>query len=195
MIEVGLTGGIGSGKTTVAKMFEDLGVPVFIADKEAKYILDQADIAKKVAVRFDLQLNSKGKIHKPDLAAIVFNDKKALEQLNSIIHPQVYKRYTTWLQNQEANYIIYEAAIIFEKGRASEFDYTILVTAPIEERIRRVMERDQVNREDVVKRMNAQWPEAKKEKLASFSILNTNLEETFQKVRELNEYFIGISDK
>jgi len=195
MIEVGLTGGIGSGKTTVAKMFEDLGVPVFIADKEAKYILDQADIAKKVAVRFDLQLNSKGKIHKPDLAAIVFNDKKALEQLNSIIHPQVYKRYTTWLQNQEANYIIYEAAIIFEKGRASEFDYTILVTAPIEERIKRVMERDQVNREDVVKRMNAQWPEAKKEKLASFSILNTNLEETFQKVRELNEYFIRISDK
>ncbi len=195
MIEVGLTGGIGSGKTTVAKMFEDLGVPVFIADKEAKYILDQADIAKKVAVRFDLQLNSKGKIHKPDLAAIVFNDKKALEQLNSIIHPQVYKRYTTWLQNQEANYIIYEAAIIFEKGRASEFDYTILVTAPIEERIRRVMERDQVNREDVVKRMNAQWPEAKKEKLASFSILNTNLEETSKKVRELNEYFISISDK
>lgn len=195
MIKIGLTGGIGSGKTTVAKMFQDLEVPVFIADTEAKKILDRPEVAAEVAETFDLSLNSDGLIHKPELASIVFNDNKALEKLNSIIHPKVHEIFKNWLKTKDAPYIIYEAAIIFEKNRASDFDYTLLVTAPKKIRMQRVMDRDEVSQEEVESRMKTQWPESKKKELADFIILNINLIETIQKVKELNEKFINISDK
>lgn len=195
MIKIGLTGGIGSGKTTVAKMFADLQISVFIADTEAKKILDNPEVALEVAKTFNLNLNSDGLIHKPDLASLVFKDKNALEKLNSIIHPKVHERFKNWLSEQNSPYIIYEAAIIFEKNRASDFDYTILVTAPEELRIKRVMERDHVSYDDVKSRMKAQWAESKKRKLADYVIENTNLKETQQEVRKLNEKFLNISDK
>lgn len=195
MIKIGLTGGIGSGKTTVAQMFKKLQIPVFIADVEAKKILDYPEVSSEVAKTFNLSLNSDNLIHKPDLASIVFNDKKALEKLNSIIHPRVHESYKNWLSKQNSPYIIYEAAIIFEKNRESDFDHVILVTAPEEIRIKRVMERDDVNYEAVMSRMRAQWPESKKKKLASFIIENINLQETQQQVKELNEKFLIFSDK
>ncbi|NEV93114.1 dephospho-CoA kinase [Psychroflexus sp. YR1-1] len=195
MIKVGLTGGIGSGKTTVARMFQDYKVPVFIADTEAKKILDDVKVALEVSKTYGLKLTSEGLIHKPDLAAIVFNDEKALERLNSIIHPKVHERFKSWLSEQNAAYIIYEAAIIFEKNRASDFDFTVLVTAPEEIRISRVMERDQVSYEDVKSRMKAQWPESKKKKQADFIIENINLKQTRQQVKELHEKFSIISYK
>jgi len=195
MIKVGLTGGIGSGKTTVAKMFEELGVPLFIADVEAKKILDTPKVSAQVAKLFNLGLNSDGLIHKPDLASIVFNDSEALDQLNSIIHPKVHECFKNWLHDQDAPYIMYEAAIIFEKDRASDFDFTILVSAPEEERIQRVVERDGVDAEAVRSRMRAQWPEHKKKKFASFIVSNTNLNETRQQVRQLHENFLNFSDK
>jgi dephospho-CoA kinase len=192
MIQVGLTGGIGSGKTTVAKMFENLGVPVFIADTQAKAILDQPEVTKEVAKTFNLELNSEGKINKPNLASIVFNNKKALERLNAIIHPKVQQSYKNWLKEQDTKYIIYEAAIIFEKDRASDFDYTILVTAPEDIRIKRVMKRDNVTYEHVKSRIKAQWPESKKKKLASFVVDNINLKETSQDISKINEYILSI---
>lgn len=195
MIKIGLTGGIGSGKTTVAKMFKDLNTPVFIADTEAKKILDDPEVASEVANTFKLNLNFEGLIDKPDLASIVFNDKKELEKLNGIIHPRVHKRYKHWLSEQNSPYIIYEAAIIFEKNRASDFDYTILVTAPEGIRIKRVMQRDSSSYEDVKSRMKAQWPESKKKKLANFIIENINLKETQKQVNKLNEKFLNISHK
>ena len=195
MIKVGLTGGIGSGKTTVAKMFEKLGVPLFIADIEAKKILDTPKVSAEVASLFDLNLNPNGLIHKPDLASIVFNDSEALDQLNSIIHPKVHESFQEWVKKQDFPYIIYEAAIIFEKGRAADFDYTILVTAPEKDRIQRVMKRDNVDADEVKSRMRAQWSESKKKNLASFVIDNTNLNETQQRVRQLHANFLIFSDK
>lgn len=195
MKKIGLTGGIGSGKSTVAKMFKENNVPVFIADIEAKKILDKPGVASEIAKTFNLDLNSEGLIHKPDLAAIVFNNTEALNKLNSIIHPKVHTKFENWLKKQEAAYIIYEAAIIFEKNRASDFDHTILVTAPEDTKIERVMARDGVGRDDVKSRMKAQWSESKKINLADFIIENINLIETRQRVKELHKKFSNISDK
>lgn len=195
MIKIGLTGGIGSGKTTVAQLFKEKGVPLFIADVEAKKILDTPEIASKVASTFDVKLTAEGNVNKPELASIVFNDKKALDTLNGIIHPEVHQQYQHWLIRQTSPYIIYEAAIIFEKDRASDFDYTILITAPEHLRIERVMKRDNVDSEDIKSRMKAQWPEARKKKLADFCIENINIQETRQQVNKLHEKFISISDK
>jgi dephospho-CoA kinase len=128
------------------------------------------------------------------LASIVFADKEALEQLNSIIHPKVHELFQKWLMNKDSSYIIYEAAIIFEKNRASDFDYTILVTAPEKSRIHRVAQRDNTSEADVKSRMKAQWSESKKKKLADFIIENTNIKETQQQVNELHAKFLNISD-
>ncbi|MBZ9651248.1 dephospho-CoA kinase [Psychroflexus montanilacus] len=195
MKKIGLTGGIGSGKSTVANMFKENNVPVFIADIEAKKILDKPEVASEIAKTFNLDLNSEGLIHKPDLSAIVFNNTEALNKLNSIIHPKVHTKFENWLKKQQAAYIIYEAAIIFEKKRASDFDHTILVTAPEDTRIERVMARDGVGRDDVKSRMKAQWSESKKINLADFIIENINLIETRQRVKELHKKFSNISDK
>ncbi|MFD0932836.1 dephospho-CoA kinase [Psychroflexus salinarum] len=195
MIKIGLTGGIGSGKTTVAQMFQDKNVPVFTADIEAKKILDRPDIASEVSQVFDIKLNSEGLVNKPELASLVFSDNEALQRLNSIIHPEVHKYFESWLSKQTAPYIIYEAAIIFEKDRASDFDYTILVTAPEKIRIERVMARDTASAEAVKSRMKAQWDESKKKKLADFIIENINLKETQQEVGKLHEKFLSFSDK
>lgn len=195
MKKIGLTGGIGSGKSTVANMFKENNVPVFIADIEAKKILDKPEVASEIAKTFNLDLNSEGLIHKPDLAAIVFNNTESLNKLNSIIHPKVHTKFENWLKKQQAAYIIYEAAIIFEKNRASDFDHTILVTAPEDTRIERVMARDGVGRDDVKSRMKAQWSESKKINLADFIIENINLVETRQQVKELHKKFSNISDK
>ena len=196
MIKIGLTGGIGSGKTTVANMFKELKVPVFIADIEAKKILDDSEVASEVAESFNLELTSEGLIRKPDLAKIVFSNKEALGKLNSIIHPRVHLSFKEWLESKNnVSYIIYEAAIIFEKNRASDFDYTVLVTAPEEVRIQRVMERDTTSHQDVKSRMKMQWSQSKKKKLADFIIKNINLNETRQRVNELHEKFLSISEK
>jgi dephospho-CoA kinase len=195
MIKIGLTGGIGSGKTTVAQMFKDKKVPVFTADIEAKKILDRPEVSSEVSRVFGIKLNSENLINKAELAKIVFNDDKALERLNSIIHPEVHKYFERWLSMQTAPYIIYEAAIIFEKNRASDFDYTILVTAPEDLRIKRVMKRDDITSADVESRVKAQWSESKKKELADFIIENINLKETQQQVSKLHEKFLSFLDK
>jgi dephospho-CoA kinase len=195
MIKIGLTGGIGSGKTTVANMFKNKNIPVFIADVEAKKILNDPSVAQDVANTFNISLTNDGLIDKSKLASIVFKDKVALEKLNSIIHPKVHDRYHKWIVTIDASYIIYEAAIIFEKDRASDFDFTILITAPEEARIQRVVQRDLSSEDEVKSRMKAQWPESKKKKLADFVIENTNLKQTQQQVDKLHAKFLNFSDK
>jgi len=195
MIKIGLTGGIGSGKTTVANMFKNKNIPVFIADIEAKKILNDPSVAQDVANTFNISLTNDGLIDKSKLASIVFKDKAALEKLNSIIHPKVHQSFQKWVKNKDASYIIYEAAIIFEKDRASDFDFTILITAPEEARIQRVVQRDLSSEDEVKSRMKAQWPESKKKKLADFVIENTNLKQTQQQVDKLHAKFLNFSDK
>ena len=195
MIKIGLTGGIGSGKTTVANMFKNKNIPVFIADVEAKKILNDPSVAQDVANTFNISLTNDGLIDKSELASIVFKDKEALEKLNSIIHPKVQQSFQKWIRNIDAPYIIYEAAIIFEKDRASDFDFTILITAPEEVRIERVVQRDYSSEEEVKSRMKSQWPESKKRKLADFVIKNANIKQTQQQVDKLHAKFLNFSDK
>ena len=195
MIKIGLTGGIGSGKTTVANMFKNKNIPVFIADVEAKKILNDPSVAQDVANTFNISLTNDGLIDKSELASIVFKDKEALEKLNSIIHPKVQQSFQKWIRNIDAPYIIYEAAIIFEKDRASDFDFTILIIAPEEARVQRVVQRDLSSEDEVKSRMKAQWPESKKKKLADFVIENINLKQTQQQVDKLHANFLNFSDK
>ncbi len=183
MIKVGLTGGIGSGKTTISKMFKEIGVPVYIADDAGKELMDtSAKIREKIVQLLGESSYSGNKPNRPFIASKVFKDKALLEQLNAIIHPAVASHFKNWLSKQSSVYIIYEAAILFEKGSHKNFDFSILVTAPKETRIQRVLKRDNTSREQIEARMNNQWSDEKKIELADFVIKNEEIEESKKQV-------------
>jgi len=174
MLKVGLTGNIGSGKTIIARVFSMLGVPVFHADLEAKKQFDDKKIRKSIREKFGPGVfSSSGEVLRPVLAEIVFNNPALLDQLNKIIHPGVRNDYQQWcLQNAGVAYTLYEAAILFESGQYRETDKVICVTAPEQIRIKRVMERDHLTRQEVEKRMANQWDEGKKIELSDYVIRN-----------------------
>ena len=175
---VGLTGGIGSGKSTIAAYFKSLGVPVYIADDEAKKILYTSEAAAEVAEVFGNEVFTEGLPDRRKLASKVFNSPEKLRLLNNIIHPKVRQHFDNWLKVYTAEpFVIKEAAILFESGSYKDCDKIILVTAPEEVRIERVMLRDSVTREQVLKRMEAQWDDEKKEALSDYIIQNINLNE------------------
>jgi dephospho-CoA kinase len=174
---IGLTGGIGSGKTTIARYFEELGTPVYIADDEAKKILYLPEVVEELHTVFGNIIFTDGIPDKAKIAALVFCDKKQLLKLNAIIHPKVAKHFKNWvLSNSGKLFVIKEAAILFESGSYKDCDLVILVTAPIEVRIERVMHRDQITRDKVLQRMENQWDDEKKSSLSDFIIDNTDLE-------------------
>ncbi|WP_117882868.1 dephospho-CoA kinase [Aureibaculum luteum] len=188
MIKVGLTGGIGSGKTTVVNFFKELGVPVYIADMEAKELMNTSkSIQKKLIKVFGPQAYINGKLNRPYLAQLVFNDEEKLEAINSIVHPKVAKHFSKWLQKQNAPYCIQENAIIFENNKADDFDYIISVTAPKDIRIERVLKRDSASKSQIMARINNQWDQAKKNELANFVIENINLTDTRKQVKKIHE--------
>ena len=173
---VGLTGGIGSGKSTIAAYFKSLGVPVYIADDEAKKILLTAEASAEVAAALGSEVLTDGKPDRSKLAAQVFNSPEKLKVLNTIIHPKVRQHFEEWVAQQAtAPFVIKEAAILFESGSYKDCDKIILVTAPQEIRIERVMLRDKVTREQVLKRMEAQWSDEEKEALSDYIIINIDL--------------------
>ncbi len=173
MQRIGLTGNIGSGKTTICRVFEAIGVPVFYADVNAREQLLQPDVVGQIVALFgDRILDDKKHIDRKALAAIVFNDKEALKKLNAVIHPLVRAGYETWVAQQQHAYTIHEAAVLFESGMAHRFDKTILVTAPLEVRIDRVCKRDQVSREQVMARVNNQMSEEELLKKVDYEIVN-----------------------
>ena len=189
---VGLTGGIGSGKTTVAKMFMELGVPVYIADIESKKLTNTSTIIKKRLI--DLlgeEAYKDGSINREFVSSIIFKDQSLLRKVNSIIHPRVAQHFKNWVKMQEAPYIIKEAAILFESGSYKDCDLVIVVTASKEERLKRVLKRDKVTKEEIERRMDNQWSDAKKEKLADFVIANNQLEETRMHVKSIHESIIN----
>lgn len=176
---IGLTGGIGSGKTTVANYFKSCGVPIYIADDEARKIMESAAIIKAIKDSFGTAVFENEILNREELAKIVFNNPERLDKLNSIVHPAVKKHFEQWLlQNQAAPYVIYEAAILFESGRYKDCDIIITVTAPIESRIERVIKRDKTTRELVLKRINAQWTDEKRISKSDFIIENISVETT-----------------
>ena len=176
---IGLTGGIGSGKTTIANYFKSFGIPLYIADDEARKIMQSAEITEAIKNVFGDTVFENEKLNREELAKIVFNNPEKLEKLNKIVHPAVKKHFEQWLlQHTAAPYVIYEAAILFESGSYKNCDLIITVTAPVESRIQRVIERDKTTRELVLKRMNAQWTDEQRISKSDFIIENTSIETT-----------------
>ncbi|RTY88917.1 dephospho-CoA kinase [Flavobacterium sp. RSP49] len=183
---IGLTGGIGSGKTTLAKYFESFGIPVYIADAEARKMMESAVILKAIKNEFGSSVFEINLLNREKLAKIVFEEPEKLEKLNAIIHPAVKKHFDQWILQQEtAPFIIYEAAILFESGRDKECDFIITVTAPLELRIQRVIDRDKSNRDLVLKRINTQLTDKQRIDKSDFVIHNVSLETAKQEANEI----------
>lgn len=180
---LGLTGGIGSGKTTIASYFEELGIPVYIADDEAKKILFLPEVVNELAITFGNQILTDGVPDKAKLAAVVFNDPNQLAKLNAIIHPKVAEHFKDWItENTGKLFVMKETAILFESGSYEDCDAIILVTAPIDVRIKRVMQRDGVSRNKVLERMANQWDDDRKAVLSNYVINNLDLETSKRQV-------------
>ncbi|MFS4417134.1 dephospho-CoA kinase [Maribacter sp. 2307ULW6-5] len=184
---VGLTGGIGSGKSTVANVFRELGVPVYDSDAEAKLLM-QGNAAVRAAIMDLLGKDSytdQG-LNRAHIAKRVFADKELLQALNAIVHPAVKKHFLQWQKEQRYPYVVQETALIFENGAADRYDKIILVTAPEEVRIQRVMQRDGASREAVLARMEHQWKDGVKIPLSDFVIHNLEVGKTRERVKEIN---------
>jgi dephospho-CoA kinase len=176
---IGLTGGIGSGKTTIANEFLALGIPVYIADDEARKLMQSSEVINAIRTVFGDAIFENDILNREKLAGIVFSDPEKLEKLNAIVHPAVKKHFEEWLLNyKDAPFVIYEAAILFESGGYKKCDLIISVVAPLETRIQRVMSRDKTTRAQVLKRINMQWNDENRISKSDFVIKNTNMEET-----------------
>ncbi|NHM02646.1 dephospho-CoA kinase [Flavobacterium difficile] len=187
---IGLTGGIGSGKTTVANYFASKGIPVYIADEAAKAIMNDKIVIEEVKAIFPDEnvVQNNGFLNRKLIRELVFNNKSKLNLLNRIIHPRVKSDFENWLnKNKKSKFIIKEVAILFETNGQQYCDATILVTAPIETRIKRVLERDKTSRENILQIINNQLPEEEKIKLATYVITNENLNITYKTVDNLIE--------
>jgi dephospho-CoA kinase len=195
-LKIGLTGGIGSGKTTVAKIFELLGVPVYYADDASKRLYaTNKDLMTDLKKHFGEDIYIDEQLNRSKLAAIVFNDAAKLDLLNSLVHPLTIKDAEEWMQQQTTPYIIKEAALLFEAGSASVLDYIIGVSTPQPLRITRVMERDGTSREDVLSRMQRQMDEESKMLLCDFVIKNDEQEMVIPQVLALHERFLEMSKR
>lgn len=188
---IGLTGGIGSGKTTIAKYFLLLGVPIYIADDEARTVMQSETLIKALKKAFGGHIFENNSLNRQMLADIVFNDPDKLQQLNAIVHPAVREHFEEWLLlHHNQPYIIYEAAILFESGNYKNCDQIICVTAPLESRIQRVIDRDNSNRELVLKRINSQWTDEMRVAKSDFIIENVDLESAMLKVEEIHKILL-----
>lgn len=177
MKRIGLTGNIGTGKSTVAKVFELLGVPVYHADKQAREILESEAVKAQISELFGKHLiDTRNQVDRKALAAIVFNDKDKLAALNNLVHPLVEENFLQWCKKHEdKKYVLHEAAILFESGFDRLFDANILVTAPDELCIARVMVRDGITKQMVSERVKNQWPQENKIEMADFEIINDEI--------------------
>jgi dephospho-CoA kinase len=196
VLKVGLTGGIGSGKSTVAKMFELLGVPVYYADAASKRLYHtNKELMASLKEHFGEDIYTEDQLNRQKLAAIVFSDPSRLELLNRLVHPPTIKDAEDWMQRQTAPYVIKEAALLFESGSVSGLDYVIGVQAPVHLRIKRTMDRDGVNREEVQSRMNRQIDEDIKMRLCDFVIINNEQQLVIPQVIELHQQLLSLVEK
>lgn len=188
---VGLTGGIGSGKTTAAQFFEALGIAVYIADQHAKELMVSKTALKEAII--DL-LGSEAymgnSLNRPYIASKIFDDNTLRAQMNALVHPVVAEHFSQWKSAQKSPYVIKEAAILFENGSYINNDFNIVVTAPIALRIQRVMKRDKVSEAQVKSRINAQWSDAKKLAYADAHIHNEVLANTKKAVLRIHQHLL-----
>lgn len=192
MIKIGLTGNIGSGKTTVSKIFESLGIPVFYADTEAKKLYEKAEVIKILQSLFgNIIFNKSGNIDLKLLANVVFKNKSKLNKLTSILHPLVFNEYQKWIiENSSAIYTIHESAIIFEYSQQKKYDKIICVSSPVELRINRVLKRDKISINKVKERINNQILESEKIKLSDYLIHNDENSFLIPQVLEIHKKLI-----
>lgn len=193
MLKIGITGGIGAGKSTVAGIFKVLGVPVFDADATAKNILNTDPVLRnQIAATFGSESYKNGLLDKKYLATLVFNNPDELAKLNALVHPATISAADKWASRfADRPYIIKEAALLFEAGTNVGLDYIIGVTAPVELRINRVMARDQVSREEVLSRMQHQLDDTEKMKRCNFVIDNSDASLVIPQVLALHAKFIS----
>jgi len=192
MLKIGITGGIGSGKTTVAKVFEVLGIPVYYADEAAKEIMYKNEPLKQQLIfHFGKDTYVDGKLNRKHLSSIVFADKEKLELLNSLVHPVTIADAEQWFQQQQSPYVLKEAALLFESGAAEGLDYIIGVTAPVAVRIKRVMDRDGVTADEVKRRMQNQIDETIKIRLCDFIIHNDEQQMILPQILKLHEELLS----
>lgn len=195
MLRVGLTGGIGSGKTTVARVFQVLGVPVYDADKASKKLMNEdAQMKMDLISAFGEETYKEGVLDRKYLAETVFNDPEKLVLLNSIVHPATLHHASEWMKKQEAPYIIKEAALIFESGSNKDLDYVIGVYSPLELRISRTMARDSISREQVFSRIQNQMNEESKMALCDFIIQNDPNHSILEQVLELHHQLLELAN-
>jgi dephospho-CoA kinase len=191
MIRIGLTGGIGSGKSTIAKIFEVLGIPVYYADAASRRLMNEDPaIIKEIIHHFGEKSYADGKLNRAYIASIVFNDPEKLALLNALSHPATIDDANKWMQQQSSPYVIKEAALIFESGSAENLDLVIGVYAPAPLRIRRTMDRDKITQEEVKKRMERQINEELKMKLCDYVIINDEQQLVIPQVMALHQKFI-----
>lgn len=194
ILKVGITGGIGSGKSTVAKIFEVLGIPVFYADDAAKELMNKDEkLKQQLITEFGNDLYLNGELNRPYLSSLVFADSKKLALLNAIVHPATIANADKWMHQQTAPYAIKEAALIFESDAHKQLDKVIGVYAPTSLRLQRVRQRDNISEEAIMARMNKQMDEEAKMKLCDYIITNNELELIIPQVLKIHEALVAIS--
>ncbi len=196
MLRIGITGGIGSGKSIVARVFNNLGIPVYNADTAAKRLME-TDPELQAAIRrhFGNEAFVQGKLDRSYLASIVFNDKAKLDTLNALVHPVTIRDAELWMKQQDSPYALKEAALIFESGSQSSLDFVIGVTAPQSLRIHRVMQRDGVSREEVLKRIDKQLDQSLVMRLCDYVVVNNDQQLVVPQVLAVHADLVAKSDK
>lgn len=186
MIKIGITGGIGSGKSIIATLLDLSGVPVYIADEESKKLTESSPVIKeKLIARFGPDLYMSEKLDKRLLASYIFNDPEALRQVNAIIHPEVNRHFQEWVARQDTSLCAIESAILFESGFDKVVDVRLMVYAPLEVRIKRALRRDAVSREEIERRIQNQLPDEEKKDRSDFVIYNDDKQALIPQVRRL----------
>lgn len=191
MLKVGLTGGIGSGKSTIAEIFSHLGISIYLSDDKAKALMVSDDELKsKIIELFGHESYKNGALNRAYIASKVFSDKAELDKLNAVVHPALKKDFDLWANKQKSPYIIKEAAILFESGANEGLDKVVLVEAPKELRVKRVMHRDGVSRESVLARMDKQWSDDRKRELSDYIIINDGERLVLEQVLKIHKELI-----
>lgn len=197
MLKIGITGGIGSGKSLVCKVFISLGIPVYNADERAKYLIENnLEIREQIIAIFGSEAFRNQLYNRKYIADKVFNDKNLLTKLNEIVHPKVGIDFYEWtLHNKDSIYLVEEAALLFESGAYKKMDYNILVDAPVETRIERVMLRDHLSHEEIQSRINNQVSTDKIRHLVDWIIINNNKQLILPQILQIHNYLIEQNKK
>ncbi len=194
MLKIGITGGIGSGKTTVCKIFEKIGIPVYYADLQARQLMNTDEVLiHQLKKEFGKDMyTTQGELMRPQLAQIVFNDKQKLEKLNAMVHPAVQRDFKHWAAQQtNTPYVLKEAALLFESGSYKSLDYIVTVAAPKAMRVQRVAKRDGLKKSEVEKRMKNQLSEKDRLNRADFVINNDETQAVIPQIMQLHEVFLN----